>query len=210
MADDDTNPTDDDSTDDEQAQDLLADAVAQGDDGDSEDTTQRGHEQHSGGAQRALDRLKAERQKLRQDLAAAQTKVQEYEDATKSESQRQQEAAETLKSRAEKAESAHRRFEVAFANAPEHATPAQIRAVAKRLAGESDDDLETDAAELFDLVSPPPQDTTSPPATEPEEPQTPRVASRPTERMPRGGGNPDEPPEETDPRKLAAMIPRAR
>ncbi|HVL82687.1 MAG TPA: hypothetical protein VM367_00105 [Pseudonocardia sp.] len=120
-------------------------------------------------------------------------KLREYEDANKSESQRLQEERDSHKTRAEKAEAALRRREVAEERAPEHATPAQIRAVAKRLAGESDEELEADADELFALLAPAP------------EPR--KVAQRPKERL-RGGGDPDDEPDETDPRKLADAIRR--
>lgn len=135
----------------------------------------------------------------RQNEATAKQRadaLKKYEDANKSESERLQEALAQHQSRAEKAESALRRREIAEQRAPEHATAAQIKAVAKRLAGESDEDLESDADELFALLAPAP------------EPKA-KTPSRPKERL-RGGGDPDDEPEETDPRKLAALIPRRR
>ncbi len=135
----------------------------------------------------------------RQNEATAKQRadaLRKYEDANKSESERLQEALTTHQSRAEKAEAALRRREIAENRAPEHATVALIKAVAKRLSGESDDDLEFDADELFALLAPAP------------EPKA-KTPSRPKERL-RGGGDPDEEPEETDPRKLAALIPRRR
>lgn len=135
----------------------------------------------------------------RQNEATAKQRadaLKKYEDANKSESERREERATTAEARAERAESALKRREIAENRAPEHATVAQIKAVAKRLAGESDDDLESDADELFALLAPAP------------EPKA-KTPSRPKERL-RGGGDPDEEPEETDPRKLAALIPRRR
>ena len=135
----------------------------------------------------------------RQNEATAKQRAEalkKYEDANKSESERLQEALTTHQTRAEKAESALKRREIAESRAPEHATVAQIKAVAKRLAGESDDDLEADADELFALLAPAPA-------------AAPKTPSRPKERL-RGGGDPDDEPEETDPRKLAALIPRRR
>lgn len=124
-------------------------------------------------------------------------KLKQYEDANKSESERLQEQLNSHQTRAEKAEAALKRREIAEERAPEHATPAQIRSVAKRLNGDSDEDLEADADELFALIAPAP------------EAKTPKTPARPKERL-RGGGDPDEGTEETDPRKLAALIPRRR
>lgn len=146
------------------------------------------------------ERIAAQKYGDYDDLKSKATKYDELEQANKSELERATNDRDSHKSRADKAEAAARRFEVAFASAPEHVTPAQIKAVAKRVTGDTDEDLESDAAELFELLAPKPA----------EEPETPRVSSRPTERMPRGGGDPDEPPMEMDPRKLADMIPRAR
>lgn len=136
----------------------------------------------------------------RQNEATAKQRadaLKKYEDANKSESQRLQEERDSHKTRAEKAEAALHRREIAETRAPEHATVAQIKAVAKRLAGDSDDDLEADADELFALLAPAPQTPAA------------KTPSRPKERL-RGGGDPDDEPEETDPRKLAALIPRRR
>lgn len=209
MADDDTQDdqnedVDQDGTpdDDQDAQRLLADAVDSDDDtgqqpADTSKDQDRGDSGQLGDAgKKALDAMKRERNQARKELQAAQQRLKEYDDANKSETQRLQEAAEDYKTRLAEAESTLRRRQVAEDRAPEHATMTQIKAVAKRLQGESDEDLETDADELFGLLAPKPAE---PPA---------RVPSRPAERMPRGGGDPDEPPEETDPKKLAAMIPR--
>lgn len=134
----------------------------------------------------------------RRNEAAAKSnadKLKQFEDQGKSESERLQEDRDTHKSRAEKAEAALRRREIAENRAPEHATTAQIKAVAKRLAGDSDDDLEQDADELFALLAP--------------APVVPKTPSRPKERL-KGGSEPDEPVEETDPRRLAAAVPRGQ
>lgn len=130
------------------------------------------------------------------DLKSKAEKLAELEKANQSAEERLSGERDTFKSRAEKAEAALKRREIAEARAPEHATSAQIKAVAKRLAGESDDDLEADADELFALLAPAPE-------------AKPKTPSRPRERL-RGGGDPDDEPEETDPRKLAALVPRRR
>ena len=134
----------------------------------------------------------------RQNEAAAKQRAAElkkYEDQNKSDAERLQEALSEHQTRAQKAEAALKRREIAEARAPEHATIAQIKAVAKRLAGESDDDLEADADELFALLAP--------------APATAKTPARPKEKL-KGGAEPDEAPAETDPRKLAALIPRRR
>jgi len=134
--------------------------------------------------------LSRQNEKAAKERAAA---LKKYEDANKSEAQRLEEERDSHRTRAEKAEAALKRREVAEERAPEHATPAQIRAVAKRLAGDTDEELEKDADELFALLAPAPTGS--------------KTASRPKERL-RGGSEPDEDVEETDPRKLAALIPR--
>lgn len=153
------------------------------------------------GVQAKLSKANREAANLRQrlkELEPLAAKAKELEQANQSDLERATNERDSHKSRADKAESVVKRWDVAAANAPEHATFAQVKAVAKRLQGDTDDDLEADAAELFELLAPKPAD---PPA---------RVPARPAERMPRGGGDPDEPPEETDPKKLAALIPRGR
>jgi type I site-specific restriction-modification system R (restriction) subunit len=125
-------------------------------------------------------------------------KLKQYEDANKTEAERLQEAATSNLSRAEKAEAALRRREIAESRAPDHATAKHIAQVAKRLAGESDDDLEKDADELFELLAPTPKD---------EPLASSKTPSRPQERL-RGGAEPDDEPGPTDPRALANLIPR--
>lgn len=135
--------------------------------------------------------LSRKNEKSANERAAA---LKKYEDANKSEAERLQEERDSHKTRAEKAEFALKRREIAEDRAPEHATQAQIRAVAKRLAGDTDEALEKDADELFAMFA------AAPPAAA-------KTASRPKERL-RGGSEPDEDVDETDPRKLAAQLPR--
>lgn len=144
---------------------------------------------------RALNRMKAEKQEAERAARDLQARLKKYEDEGKSESQRLQEERDTHLSRAEKAEAALKRREIAEERAPEHATIAQIKAVAKRLAGDTDEALEADADELFELLAPAPAAA--------------KTTSRPKERL-KGGSEPDEPVDETDPIKLAAAIPRRR
>lgn len=177
---------------DDEAEQLLADAPKPG----------AGEQKPDPDRDQAVDKTdwkaEAERWKKlsRQNEATAKQRAEalkKYEDANKSEAERLQEERDSHKSRAEKAEFALKRREIAEDRAPEHATPAQIRAVAKRLAGDTDEALEKDADELFALLVP--------------APAAPKTTSRPKERL-RGGSEPDEDVEETDPRKLAAQLPR--
>lgn len=174
--------------DDNDAEQLLADAV------DSDDTSDDTDETATDSTDWKAEATKWKRLSRQNEKTAKTTaeKLREYENQNKSEAERLQEDRDTHKTRAEKAEQALRKREMAEEHAPEHATVAQIRAVAKRLNGDDDESLEADAKELFDLLAPAKSRTTS----------------RPQERL-RGGADPDEPLEETDPRKLAAKIPRS-
>lgn len=136
-------------------------------------------------------KLSRQNEKTASERAAA---LKKYEDANKSESERLQEERDSHKTRAERAEAALKRREIAEQAAPDHATAKQIAQVAKRMAGDDDDALEADAKELFEWIAP-------------GSPAAPKTPSRPKERL-RGGAEPDDEPEETDPRKLAALIPR--
>ena len=174
------------------------DEVDDSDEDDSED------EELGERGRRALEAMKEQRKAARQaerkaqtELAELRKRLEEYEGANKSELQRLQEAAQTGLTRAEKAEAALRRREIAEERAPAHATLAQIKAVAKRLSGDNDDELADDADELFDLLVP-----------EPPAPKPARTTRRPEERLqrPRGGVDPEIDDEESDPRKLADLI----
>lgn len=174
------------------------------DDGDDSEDDADGEPLREQG-RRALDAMKEQRRRARAETAAAKRELDElrqrleqYESANKSDLQRLQEAAESGKSRADKAEAALRRREIAEERAPAHASLAQIKAVAKRLAGDDDDALADDADELFELLAPAP----------PEPPKA-RTTRRPEERLsrPRGGVDPEEDDDvPDDPRKLAAYI----
>jgi hypothetical protein len=191
--------------DDDEAQRLLADAV---DDGAEDDDDPEGADKLGDAGKRALEAIKEQRKNARMERDRYKTELEEmraklakHEDKDKTEAQRLQEAADSFKSRAEKAEALHKRREIAEETAPDHATVAQIRAVAKRLSGESDDELEADAKELFALIAPEPSGGGTPPKNTP--PSKPKASLR-------GGGDPDSGDSETDPAKLAALIPRNR
>jgi len=174
----------------DEAEQLLADA---GDADEKKDTREAATDERDWKAEaERWKKLSRQNEKAAADRAA---KLKQYEDEGKSESQRLQEERDSHKTRAEKAEIALRKREIAEEHAPEHATVAQIKAVARRLSGDDDDSLEADAKELFELIAP--------------EPKAPKTPSRPKERL-KGGSEPDEDPEPTDPRKLADLIPRRR
>lgn len=175
------------------AEQLLADDVDESSDAAEKP---REAEKDSRNWQSEAERWKSLSRKHENAAKQNAAKLKKYEDEGKSESQRLQEDRDSHKSRAEKAEAALRRREIAEGLAPEHATVAQIRAVAKRLHGDDDDALEADAKELFELIAP-----------EPPEPAKPKTTTRPKERL-RGGGAPDEddPDDTDDPRKLADLI----
>lgn len=168
-----------------------------------------GTEQLGDAGKRALLRLRQERkdalaaraaeQKRADELAA---KVKEFEDKDKSELERATGDRDSWKTRAEKAEAANTRRDLAEALAPDHATTKQIAQVARRMQGSDEDSLRKDAEELFELIAPAPssnghQSSSGKPP-----------GGKPTERL-RGGSDPDgNDPGEMDPIKLAALIPR--
>lgn len=164
----------------------AAESTGENDDGDAEQLGDAG--------QRALEAMKRQRKAARDELAEVRAKLKEYEDKDKSESERLQEAAETAKSKADVAETNLRALQVAMDRAPDHATLAHVRAVAKRVRGDNDDDLADDADELFTLMVPE---------------RVGKPSGKPTERLRPGGTDPEEPVEETDPKKLAALIRRS-
>jgi hypothetical protein len=130
----------------------------------------------------------------------ASSKLSEYENASKSDLERWEERATNAETRAGTAEAKAKALEIAIERAPEHATLAQVRAVAKRVRGEDDEALEKDADELFELLAPTP--------SEPKPGS--KTSTRPQPRLKGGTAEPDEEPEENDPRKLAALLPRRR
>ncbi len=147
---------------------------------------------------KAIDAMKRERNAAKKALNDALEELKKYKDRDKTDTERLTEAAEDAKSRAGKAETNLRKLSTAMDRAPEGATLAQIRAVAKRLSGDSEEELEADADELFELLAP--KATT-------DEGKRPPPARKPTPNL-RGGGDPETEPEEMDPRKLADLIGR--
>lgn len=130
-------------------------------------------------------------EKRAKDNAAAATELQRLKDADKSEGERASEAAKAAEERAAKAERELMRLTVA---AEKGLTPSQAR----RLQGDSEDDLRADADALL-------QDFPSKPAAT-------ATSRRPTEALGAGagGGDPTDQPEELDPDKLAAAVTAAQ
>lgn len=116
--------------------------------------------------------------------AEAAKKLTELEDASKTELQRFTDKATAAESRAAEAEARALRLEVATEKG-------LSAAQSKRLVGTTREELEADAEELLESFGG----------------EKPKPSDRPKERL-RGGSDPSLEPEETDPRKLAALIPR--
>lgn len=189
---DDVDTTELDGIDDSEAEQLLDKPAEKS----SDDATDGDADQLGDRGKRALDRMKAAEKAAKKEAAELKTRLAKYEDANKTEMQRLTEERDQFRESSTKAVSKAKALEIALECAPEHASLAHVRAVAKRVRGENDDELEADAAELFELLAPEPKAASKTP-------------SRPKERL-RGGSEPDEEPEETDPKKLAALIPRRR
>jgi len=135
------------------------------------------------------------------NLRDAQKKIDEFENKALTESQRLEKERDGYRSTAESASSQLKHMNVAIEHAPEHATLAQLRKVAKRLRGDSDDDLEADAKELWADFAPAPSSEGAP--------KSGSVVGKPKERL-KGGADPDEAVDEMNPAKIVANIPRAR
>ena len=126
--------------------------------------------------------------KEKDELKPLADKAKELEDAQKTEQERLTEKLSETEKRAVDAELKAARLEVAT----EKGLP---KSSVKFLTGTTPEELEESADELLSLLSASDED------------RGPAVPSKPRERL-RGGGNPTEEPEETDPRKLADGLPR--
>lgn len=138
-----------------------------------------------------LTALKAALKKANKEAEEHRRKLKEIEDRDKSEGEKLTDRITAAERRADEAEARALRLEVATAKG---LTAGQ----AKRLAGTTREELEADADELLADFAP---------ANSGDDDHRPTPGSRPKERL-RGGGDPTEEPEETDPRKLADLIPR--
>lgn len=138
-----------------------------------------------GAAQADADKWKTYARKHEREAKAALKRLKELEDADKTEVQKATDKLTDAEKRAESAELRALRLEVA---ASKGLTPGQ----AKRLVGTTQEDLEADADELLESFKPDDKSSKGP-------------GGKPRENL-RGGNEPDEEPEETDPRKLAAKV----
>lgn len=145
-------------------------------------------------AKAKIRKANSEAEQLRKRLKDAEAKAAKYdelEDANKSEQQKLADKVAEAERKAQEAEARALRFEVAHERG---LTAAQ----AKRLVGTTREELDADATELLDSFKAPEADGDKGGAG---------PARKPTENL-RGGGAPNEEPEETDPLKLAAQVPR--
>ena len=146
-----------------------------------------------GRAKAKIAKANNEAKALRARLKAAEEKaarLDELEEGNKTETEKAAERARSLEERAARAESDLLRLRVATRKG---LTEAQAR----RLVGDTEEELEADADELVTSFAAP--DGTPPPARPP--------GGKPAESL-RGGGDPTVEPEETDPRKIAATVTR--
>lgn len=138
-------------------------------------------------AKAKIAKANSEAQGLRKrlkELEAKAAKLDELEDAKKSEAERLAETQRSLEDRASKAEADTARLRIAIKKG---LTETQ----AKRLIGSTEEELEADADDLLASF---------------KSPDEPGPTTRPTERL-RGGGDPTEDPE-PDIRKVVESIPR--
>jgi hypothetical protein len=140
------------------------------------------------------ERWKSFARKNEKQFKSTADELKQYKDKDKTELERLTERATNAEKLAATASSQANAMRIAMETAPEHATLAQVKAVAKRVRGDDDEALEKDAAELFEMLAP--------------TPKTPKTPGKPTEKL-KGGSEPDEEVEETDGRKIAAKIPRS-
>lgn len=141
------------------------------------------------GGKKALDAERKARRDAEKKASDLEARLKELEDKDKSEGERL--AARLAQAEKDKADAESRalRLEVAAAKG---LTPTQAR----RLVGTTIEELEADADELLSSFKP---SDGPPPNGAP--------ARKPTENL-RGGGDPTEEVPETDPAKLAALVPR--
>lgn len=149
--------------------------------------------------------LARKHEKTATDLRPLADKARELEDASKSDIERSANEAASNLSRAEKAEDEAMRLRVAIRLGLN-----EIQS--RRLVGTSEEELENDAKELLASFRPAEKDDDDKSKDEEPEPEADRSDSsrrRPQERL-RPGAVPDADtePEELDPRKLAARVPR--
>lgn len=98
---------------------------------------------------RALERERERRREAEAKLEEATARLQAAADAEKSELEKLNDNLTDARSKAESASSQLLRLEVALEAAPEGMSIAKVRSLAKRLTGDTREDLLADAEELF-------------------------------------------------------------
>lgn len=147
-------------------------------------------------AWRTISTLREESQKHKREKQELAGRLQAYDDAQKTDLEKLEEKATTAEQRAAAAEAANLRLEVAFDNAPEGMSVAQVRKLSKRLSGSTKEELEADAEELFGEFTPAGDGGQGPPR-------------RPQERLRSGAASgSSQEDEDLDPDKLADLVPR--
>lgn len=185
--------------DDTDAEDMLADAV-ENDGGSQEDQGKQLDPDAKAKINKANREAAGLRKRLK-ELEPLAAKLQELEDAKKSDLEKANERVSGLESRATSAEQRALQLEVALDKAPEGMPVAKVRALAKRLSGSTQEELEADAEELFAQFA----------ATTNGDGGDAKAGGRPKEKLrgvPLPGGDKVQLDEETDPRKLAERIKR--
>src|SRR5581483_4560563 len=138
-----------------------------------------------------VKRLRAEAARHRREARELQAKLKEHEDAGKSETERLNERATTAEQKAAAAEREAARLKVALKKG---LTEAQ----AKRLVGDTEEEMEADADDLLASFKP---------SDEPDTGDDQDSTGTPRERL-KPGAVPKAEPEESDPAKLAERVPR--
>lgn len=167
--------------------DAQPDAPPEGDEVDA-DKGAEPQEFDAGRAKQKIAKANSEAANLRKrlrELEPLAAKAKELEDANKTEAEKLTDRATAAEKKATDAEGELMRLRVAI---DKGLTPKQ----AARLVGTTEEELEADADELLESFG-----GTKKPAS--------KVTGKPRENL-RGGSDPDEPIEETDPRKLARLI----
>lgn len=178
---------------------------------DPDDEEPEGADQLGDAGKRALDQIRQRAREAREarnqaikERDDALARAKQYEDKDKSELERASGERDSWKTRAERAEQAIARRELAEELAPDHATSRQIAKVVRYMQGDSEDALRKSAEELFEDLVPAPAGETE------KQRKSDRPPGKPTEKL-RGGADPDNSdPGEMDPYKLADLVPRRR
>lgn len=128
------------------------------------------------------------------DLKAKASKFDELQEADKTEAQRLQDRAEAAERERDQLKRSHLIADLA-------ADAGLPKKMWKRVSGETREEIEADITDLLEGMPKPPEQAPAPKAA--------AISQKPRENL-RGGGTPDEEPEETDPLKLADLVPRSR